>query len=115
MCVTLEIYTKCPRVIKKALYFYFILFLFIYLFLKTLPIFHERQRARKAESQAEGKAGSMQGARCGTRSRGSGTTLQVEGRCLTAEPPRHPYKYIVYWFRVSEESRELCGENGTWV
>ena len=35
----------------------------IYLFI------HERQREREAETQAEGEAGSMQGARHGTRSR----------------------------------------------
>ena len=36
---------------------------FIYLFIRR-----EREREREAETQAEGEAGSMQGARCGTRS-----------------------------------------------
>ena len=35
---------------------------FIYLFI------HDKQREREVETQAEGEAGSMQGARCGTRS-----------------------------------------------
>ena len=35
---------------------------FIYLFMR------DTEREREAETQAEGEAGSMQGARCGTRS-----------------------------------------------
>ena len=34
---------------------------------------------REAETQAEGEAGSMQGAQCGTQSRVSRTTLWAEG------------------------------------
>ena len=36
---------------------------FVYLFMR------EREREREAETQAEGEVGSIQGARCGTRSR----------------------------------------------
>ena len=36
---------------------------------------------REAETQAEGEAGSMQGARRGTRSRVSGVRPRAEGRC----------------------------------
>ena len=39
----------------------------------------ERGRGRGAETQAEGEAGSMQGARQGTRSQVSGITRQAEG------------------------------------
>ena len=34
----------------------------------------DREREREAETQAEGEAGSMQGARCGTRSQDSRIT-----------------------------------------
>ena len=38
-------------------------------FLKRFYLFiHERHKEREAEIKAEGEAGSMQGARCGTRS-----------------------------------------------
>ena len=39
----------------------------------------ERKREREAETQAEGETGSMQEARCRTRSRVSRTTLWAEG------------------------------------
>ena len=47
-----------------------------------------RDTQREAETQAEGEAGSMQGARRGTRSQDPGVTPWAEGRCSTAEPPR---------------------------
>ena len=47
-------------------------------------------RERKAETQAEGEAGSMQGVLSGTRSRDSKVTPWAKGRHLTAEPPRDP-------------------------
>ena len=68
---------------NNSKYIYF-LKIFIYLFVK------DREREREAETQAEGEAGSMQGARCGTRSQDSKIMPWAEGRCLTAEPPRHP-------------------------
>ena len=49
------------------------------------------EREREAETQAEGEAGSMQGARRGTGSRVSRITPWAEGRGSTAEPPRCPY------------------------
>ena len=40
---------------------------FIFLFFKRFYLFiHERHTQREVETQAEGEAGSMQGARCGT-------------------------------------------------
>ena len=48
----------------------------------------EREREREAETQEEGEAGSMQGARHGTRSWDSRIRPWVKGRCETAEPPR---------------------------
>ena len=41
-------------------------------------------REREAETQAEGEAGSMQGARCGTQSRVSRITPWAKGRRQTA-------------------------------
>ena len=38
------------------------------------------------------KAGSMQGAQCGTQSQDSRITPGAKGRHPTAEPPRHPRK-----------------------
>ena len=44
----------------------------------------------EAETQAEGEAGSPQGARCGIRSQDPEITPWAEGRCSTAKPPRRP-------------------------
>ena len=60
----------CKMVPFGFVFFFFFLDLFI----------HERQREREAETQAEGEAGSMQGARRGTRSRVSRITPWAEGR-----------------------------------
>ena len=49
-----------------------------------------RDTHREAETQAEGEAGSMQGARHGTRSQDPGVMLWAEGRHLTTKPPRDP-------------------------
>ena len=51
-----------------------------------------RETEREAETQREGEAGSMQGARCGTWSRDPWVTTWAEGRRSTAEPspPRRP-------------------------
>ena len=46
----------------------------------------EKEREREAEAQAEGEAGSMQGARCGTRSRVSRIMSWAKG---SAEPLDH--------------------------
>ena len=46
-----------------------------------------RDRERKAETQAEGEAGALQGARSGPDSR---ITPWAEGKCSTSEPPRRP-------------------------
>ena len=46
----------------------------------------DTEREKEAETQAEGEAGSMQGARCGTRSQDSRITPWAEGR---AEPLSH--------------------------
>ena len=51
---------------------------------------------REAETQAEGEAGSMQGARRGTRSRVSRIMPWAEGRRQTAEPPRDPWEGNIF-------------------
>ena len=43
------------------------------------------------ETQAEGEAGSMQGARGGTWSWDPGVMAWAEGRCSTTEPPKCPH------------------------
>ena len=50
----------------------------------------DRERWGGAETQAEGEAGSLQGARCETGSQDPRITPWAEGRCSTAEPPRRP-------------------------
>ena len=50
----------------------------------------EREREREAETQEEGEAGSMLGARRGTRSQDSRIAPRAKGRRQTAEPPRNP-------------------------
>ena len=49
------------------------------------------KREREAETQAEGEAGSMQGARRGTQSQVSKIRPWAKGRCSTAVPPRDPH------------------------
>ena len=57
-----------------------------FFFFKRCYLFIHRHREREAETQAEGEAGSMQGARYGTRSRVSRITPQAAGG---AKPLRH--------------------------
>ena len=64
-------------------------------FFKIYLFIHERDIHRRAEIQAEGEAGSMQGAQHGTRSRDSKITPWAEGRRSTAETPRDPWKVLL--------------------
>ena len=47
------------------------------------------------ETQAEGEAGSMQGAGCGTWSQDSSIMPWAKGRHSTTKPPRHPRKGLL--------------------
>ena len=69
-------------VLHEIVRFFFEFYLFI----------HDRER--EAETQAEGEAGSMPGARRGTRSQDSRIVPWAKGRCQTAEPPRDPPDYF---------------------
>ena len=60
----------------------------LYFFVRFYLLIHERRR--EAETQAEGEAGSLREARCGTRSQDPGSTPWAEGRPSTTEPPRRP-------------------------
>ena len=60
-------------------------FLRFYLFIHERHTHRERERETETETQAEGEAGSMQGARRGTRSRVSRITPWTEVSCLV--PP----------------------------
>ena len=66
-------------------------FLNFYLFM----IVTEREREREAETQAEGEAGSMQGARRGTRSQDPGVTPWTKGG---AKPLSHPGAPVLPFF-----------------
>ena len=50
----------------------------------------EREREREAETQAEGEAGSMQGARCGTRSQDSRIRPWAQGGAELLSHPGYP-------------------------
>ena len=66
---------------------------FFFFFLKILFIYSweaHRERAREAETQAEGEAGSMQGAQRGTRSQVSKDHVLGWRQRQTAEPPGLP-------------------------
>ena len=52
----------------------------------------DTHREREAEMQAEGEAGSMQGARRGTRSWVSRTTLRAKGNAKLLSQPGCPSK-----------------------
>ena len=54
----------------------------------------DTEREREAETQAEGEAGSMPGARHGTRSQDSRIAPWAKGRGETAEPPRDPLGFF---------------------
>ena len=71
-----------------------------FFFLRFYLFIHERYR--EAETQAEGEAGSMQGAQCRTRSWNSRITPWAEGRHSTTEPFRHPVTcFLIQIFRGS--------------
>ena len=55
-----------------------------------------RDTHREAKTQAEGEAGFLPGARCGTRFQDLRTTPQTKGRCSTTEPPRCPTSLLFY-------------------
>ena len=65
-------------------------------FLKILFI-HERHRERRAETQAEGEAGSMQGARHGTQSRVSRIRPWAEGGTKPLSHPGCPSIYFLFF------------------
>ena len=80
-------------------------FLLFILFFKILFIYSwKTEREREAETQAEGEAGSVQGARRGTRSQVSRIRPWAEGRLLTAEPPRRPSNCLEWWVRAFDSS-----------
>ena len=54
---------------------------------KNFILFIYSWRHTEAETQAEGEAGSMQGAQCGTRSQDPRITSWAKGRRSTTEPP----------------------------
>ena len=68
-------------------------------FFKKILFIHERKRKieREAKTQAEGEAGSRQGAWCGTQSWDFRIMPWAEGRHQTPEPPRCPlhFSYLI--------------------
>ena len=72
-------------------------------FLRFYLFIHERHRLREreAETQAEGEAGSMQGAWRGIRSWVSRIRPPANGRRQTPVPPRDPtFQIPPYWFSL---------------
>ena len=75
-------------------FFFFFFFLRFYLFIHD----SHTERDREAETQAEGEAGSMLGARRGIRSHVSKIAPRAKGRRQTAASPRDPNKHIFNYF-----------------
>ena len=64
-----------------------------------------RDRGRMAGTQAEGEAGSLQGAWCRTQSQGPGIMTWAKGRHSTTEPPREPF-FFFFFMIITERERE---------
>ena len=64
---------------------------------------------REAETQAEGLAGSLWGAWCGTRSRDSEIMTWAKGKQSTTEPLRRPRK-IILWITSPNKTKYECLE-----
>ena len=71
--------------------------IFLFLIFKNIFFIYSWEIHREAQTQAEGEAGSTQGARCGTWSWVSRITPKGEGRHQTAEPPRDPCCWLWTW------------------
>ena len=75
-----------------------------------------RDPEREAETQAEGEAGSMQGAQCGTQSWDSRIRPWAEGTRSTTEPPRHPHSNFIFFLRfylfIHERHRKRGRDTG---
>ena len=71
----------------------------IYLFLKDFIYLSMRDTEREAETQAEGEAGSMQGARCGSRSRVSRSRPEprADAQPLSHASPASDFKIVFSW------------------
>ena len=69
------------------------MYICFFFFFKNHLFIHERhrERERKAEAQAEGEAGSMQGARCGTRSQDSRIMPWAEGSAKLLSHQGYPF------------------------
>ena len=74
--------------------------LWSFYFFKIYLFIHDRHREREAETQEEGEAGSMRGARCGTRSRDSRIG---PGPKADAKPLSHPGipSFMKFWKKSS--------------
>ena len=125
--------TKKLGSFKVLLYHPFIFYLFIYL--KDFIYLFMTDREREAEIQAEGEAGSMQGAQCGTWSRVSRIRLWAEGGAkplshpgcpkpdflndsLTSQLRFFPVIFCGFFFSVSNGNSQTCingGERDPWV
>ena len=68
---------------------------FLIFFFKDFIYLLMRDREREAETQAEGEAGSTQGARCGTRSLVSRITPWAEGGAKLLSHPGCPKKFSI--------------------
>ena len=66
LCSIIKIHSFLHIGFEDFLYQFFFLNLILFYFFKDFIYSGETEREREAETQAEGEAGSMQGARCGT-------------------------------------------------
>ena len=83
--------------------------IYIDFFFKILFIYSWKTE-REAETQAEGEAGSLQGAWCGTQSQDPGITPWTEGRCSTTKLPRCFLTiFYIFFFALSHMKRSIWG------
>ena len=78
--------------------------IYIYFFLRFYLFIHERQR--EAETQAEGEAGSMQGARCGTRSWIPGSHPEPKADTQPLSHPGIPKDFIYLFMKDTQREAE---------
>ena len=78
------------------------------------PLFFKDLFIYSWETQTEGEAGSLQGARCGTRSQDPGIMPWAKGRRSTTEPPKCPNTHLFNTHPVNIALGEDWGQTCTW-
>ena len=99
----------CHPGIPSFSFFIYLLYLFIFKYFIYL-FTRDTQREREAETQAEGEAGSIRGARCGTRSWNPRITPWAKGRRSALGPPGVPSFQASKCMIIGQPVSELSGQ-----